>query len=486
MNRFRLICVLLALSCTACTWQIPSPVESLEEQPDCTPSYDGVTVPYNIAPLNMRIRTQAKGYRTQILGQNGTPLVCNGPIVRIPVDKWHRLLETNKGERVVFRVFLKTERGWVQCKDIPVFVSEDPVDGYLSYRLIEPGYTGYGQMGIYQRSVTDFNVRTIYDNNLSAQRTHNQCINCHSYQNYGTNAMSFHAREYKGGTIIVNNGQVTKVNIKNDSLLSNGVYPSWHPTEGLIAFSVNITSQFFFVQDPQYVEVQDSNSDIVLYDVQTQQVLPAAANPQCMETFPCWSPDGAYLYYASAPVIDSVAKGLQNVATVYDRIRYNLMRVPFDASTRRFGPPDTVYLAAAQQQSVSTPRVSPSGRYVVSAVAPFGTFHIWHQESDLYLTDLQTGTTRPIEGLNSPQAESFHAWSSNGRWLVFASRRDQGTYTRLYIGHIDQDGVASKPFVLPQKNPDSNHTLFKSYNVPEFTKEPVRITPNRFWRVIRN
>jgi hypothetical protein len=77
--------------------------------------------------------------------------------------------------------------------------------------------------------------------------------------------------------------------------------------------------------------------------------------------------------------------------------------------------------------------------------------------------------------LNSSDAESYHSWSSNGRWIVFSSRRDDGSYTRPYIAYF-KEGTASKPFILPQKNPLFYGEFFKSYNIPEFMTRPVRIS----------
>ena len=133
-----------------------------------------------------------------------------------------------------------------------------------------------------------------------------------------------------------------------------------------------------------------------------------------------------------------------------------------------------VFDAAADSLSAVTPRPSPDGRYLLSGVGDHGSFHVWHEDGDLYLTDLATGRTRPLDELNSPRAESFKSWSSNSRWIVFTSRRDDGSYSRLYLSHFGADGRAGKPFLMPQRDPEQNRRLFKSYNVPEFTVDEVR------------
>lgn len=114
----------------------------------------------------------------------------------------------------------------------------------------------------------------------------------------------------------------------------------------------------------------------------------------------------------------------------------------------------------------------------------FGTFHIWHHDSDLYMLDTADGTIRPLDEINSGDTESYHSWSSDGRWMIFSSRRDDGSYTRLYLTNFGPDGRFSKPFRLPQKDPGHDGRRLKSYNIPEFMACPVQLTRRELLRVI--
>ena len=49
--------------------------------------------------------------------------------------------------------------------------------------------------------------------------------------------------------------------------MSACVYPSWHPDENLIAFSVNIIYQKFHAAGKFINSVNDAASDIVVYDM---------------------------------------------------------------------------------------------------------------------------------------------------------------------------------------------------------------------------
>ena len=139
---------------------------------------------------------------------------------------------------------------------------------------------------------------------------------------------------------------------------------------------------------------------------------------------------------------------------------------------------------AAVGKSATVPRVSPDGRYVLFTLGDYGQFHIWHKSSDLYVKDLQTGQIRALAAANSPDVDTYHTWSSNGRWIIVASRRDDGSYTRLYIAYFDRQGKDHKAFLLPQLDPEYNLLLMKSYNIPELSRTPVQVSEETLRRVI--
>ena len=118
-------------------------------------------------------------------------------------------------------------------------------------------------------------------------------------------------------------------------------------------------------------------------------------------------------------------------------------------------------------------------------MADHGVFHIWHHDADLWMMDLQSGESRPLDEVNSPDTESYHTWSSNGRWIVFSSRRDDGMFTRPFFAHIDESGHFSKPFELPTADPDYHRQFLRSYNIPEFMRGPVTFGPHDFARVLK-
>lgn len=212
------------------------------------------------------------------------------------------------------------------------------------------------------------------------------------------------------------------------------------------------------MQGDQPVEVYDTESDIILLDTQSEDVKYIINSEDRLETFPGWSEDGSTLYYCEAPSSD-------NVAGQRGEIRYRLMGIKFQDGEPK-GEPFVVY--QNDSLSISFPRAA--GRYILLTGSAFGTFPIWHKEADLYLFDTSTGELTSAETLNSPDTESYHSWSSNRKWVIFSSRRIDGRYTRLFISHFDGNGNFTKPFLLPQKDPNHNTLRLKSYNIPEFVK----------------
>jgi hypothetical protein len=70
--------------------------------------------------------------------------------------------------------------------------------------------------------------------------------------------------------------------------------------------------------------------------------------------------------------------------------------------------------------------------------------------------------------------------------VVFSTRRDDGDFTRTYIAYFDAQGQGHRAFILPQRDPEYNLLLLKSYNVPELTRTAIPITQEQMNHVIRH
>ncbi len=500
--------LIFSISCSGP--QLPEQFSEANVLPKIYPDYTDVTVPVNIAPLCFELLNEADEAVARF-SAGDAELLVEGRKVRPDIDEWRRLTAQASGGSISVEVFAGHDGQWLRFKPFAIHVSPDSIDPWLSYRLISPSYVSYEELTINQRCLENFDEAVIADNMLCSTESGGQCINCHSFQNYNPQRMQLHARQTHGGTLIAYDGQLEKMPA---SLPRTPVYPAWHPTERLIAYSTNSTVQAFHTVDVDKIEVYDSQSALLLYDIDRQQMSVVEDLPDEMETFPAWAPDGRSLYYCSAHFeyeADSI--DLEEVTLRAEELKYNIYRRSFDPVSRQFGERELVFCAdslpasatgkAAEGKeggSATLPRISPDGRWLMFTMGRYGTFHIWHRDADLWMMELDSLRATPTERdsslfwpkatdgqlrvrnmdeLNSLNAESYHSWSSNGRWVVFSSRRHDGVFTRPFFAHIDEDGRGSKPFELPTADPDLHLQLLKSYNVPELMRGPVSLTPHQ-------
>ena len=421
--------------------------KEIADSPDIYPDYKEVTFPINVAPPNFRLETPHEEayacFRTP--GQELVVKERKG-YFSIPEKGWKKLMADAKGEI-----------------EVTIYAKDKEWD--LVYRLIEPGYEMWNNMGIYQRELSSYDQSPVMENRLTDQN----CMNCHSFSAQDPDKMIFHMRGKNNGTYLIKGDKIEKLNTKTDHTMSTLVYPSWHPGGRYIAFSVNQTNQSFHQTNRNRIEVYDSASDVVVYDTENHEIVSSdlLMSKDRFENCPTFSSDGKRLYFCSAQA--------REMPKEFEQVRFDLCSIAFDPATGTFGTEvDTLYKASDYGKSVSWPRLSPDGRHLLLTIADYGYFMIWNKSADLYMLDLTTKELNPLTLANSPDVESYHSWSSNGRWAVFSSRRDDGLYTRLYITHIDENGEASKAFMLPQEDPGYYHSLMKSYNVPEFVKGEVK------------
>ncbi len=439
------------------------------------PDYTEITIPPNIAPLNFNINDEGAAYYVKFSGTNEISFgIASGKgKILIPEKKWRKMLGENTGGVINIDIYIRSNNGqWEKYDPVKWHVAEEQVDPYLSYRLLYPGYESWMELSIKQRNLSGFREHSVIENTL----VDDNCINCHSYNNGRSDDFLFHMRGTMGGTYFYSEGNLTKTNLKTGEIKNGAVYPRWHPSGQFVAFSSNKIVQRFHSADNKKVEVSDLESSLVMYDIVKNEMMNVelADKEKYMDTYPEWSPDGKYLYFCRAEQIGEVYD--------YKDIRYSLCRAALDPNKRIFGNTEIVFDAARINKSVAFPRISPDGKFIVITLADYGCFPIWHKEADLWSIDLETFEPKRLE-CNSNCTDSYHSWSSNGKWLVFSSKRVDGLTARPYIAYINEDGKSSKPFVVPQKDPGFYNRFLKSYNIPEFSSVKIDLNPGKIRRV---
>ena len=455
---FYLFAAVLLTACAGSTTYV-------DDLPDIFPDYIGVTIPAGIAPMNFNLPEEYDRVLVRVTGSEGGSLKVKGRWARFPVRKWHELTALNAGGTLHFTVLGRKDGQWSQWRDFIMYVSDAPLSDYgIVYRKIAPGYTTYSHIGLYQRNIHDFDEDPILESTL----TPGQCVNCHTANAADPSQFLFHLRGRHGATLIQQDGEREWVTTKTDSTIGNMAYSYWHPEGRWIAGSINPVRQSFWTGDQRTIEVFDLASDLVVLDMKDHSLIvdPRLTTKEYLETSPAFTPDGKTLYFCRSKAYE--------VPREVDKVKYDLLRLRFDAETGALGEIETVIPASDEDASIAFPRPSYDGRWLMYNRMDFGVFPSSHKEADLWLMDLESGETRPVDEVNSPCSESFHNWSSDSRWFLFASRRYDGLYMQVFFSSIDSEGHCTKPFVLPQKNPRKfyGETLY-SFNAPDFTRTKV-------------
>ncbi len=470
---------------TLCSGEVPDgEITRVERAPSIRPDFSGVTVPPNVAPLNFVVEEEGERFYVKIHSEQGRPVEVfsrTGTII-IPEGPWRRLLEANRGGALHLDVYVRNPGGrWNRFDTITDRIAREDIDGYVAYRRMNTP-RGPWNISIRCRDLGGFGEDMVLGYRSGFE---GGCVNCHTplRNDPDTMLMGFRVRKLGTGTLLVGGGEAKKIKRKFG-------YSSWHPGGKVAAYSVNDLPVFFHTARKEVRDTADKDSYIAYYlvDRKTTKTCPQLSRKDRLENWPAWSADGRHLYFCAAPrpwkdpVGDPPGRSRE--------VKYDLERISYDAETDRWGKVETVLSAAETGKSIGMPKISPDGRWLSFCMFDYGFFPNWRKESDLYLVDLKAAEKsgkyeyRRME-LSSDRSESWHSWSLNGRWLAFSSKRDNGIFTRIYLGYVDEAGRAHKPFVLPQEDPGYYDSCMDAFSNPEFLVRPVPVGRGTLQAVIR-
>lgn len=454
----------------------------LINQPKIFPDYNNVTIPNNIAPLNFYIKEIGEYFIAKIYIDDSKQITIysKSAKIKIPMKKWRDLINVKTGSKLYLEIYvLKKSKKLFQYGTIINHIVPHPIDNYVLYRQLKPNYNFWRNIGIYQRNLSNFDERIILHGKFFGINNRS-CLNCHTPLNNNPEKllMGIRSPEHGAATLIVDNNEVHKIGSKFG-------YISWHPNGKLAAYSINLVTQFFHTARMEDRDVMDLDSSMAYYSVDQRNIKMAPfSEKDRLETYPCWSPDGKYLYFCSAPFLwDKKTKEFP--PKNYDKLQYDLLRVSYDVESAEWGEVEDVLLAKDTGKNIMLPRISPDGRFMVFCLCDYGCFPVYQPGSDLNIMDMQTFAYNELD-INSPYSESWHSWSSNSRWLVFSSKKLGGMFTRLFVSYIDEKGRGYKAFILPQEDPAHYDSYLFTYNTPELIIKPVPLKQLAFLKAIRS
>jgi len=389
-------------------------------------------------------------------------------------------------EVVVHGVRTKPARTVTSASRIRISTSRDRVDASIFYRQVplpfKTGTRALRQMKWRLGDIASYDPPAVVMQNLST------CASCHQFSNDGRLiSMEMNYRGDSGAHVIAPVGKtialssshfMTWSDFPKPDLLppTRGVFAKLSPGGNFMIGTVNEIAFFALTNDPAFCQLFFPTYGVLAwYAVDARQFhsLPGADDPAFVQTDPSWSGDEDYVVFARARTRNAYHEDITNIRTRVEEadiqtlnrkypIQFDLYRIPFNHG--RGGVPEPLEGASHNGMSNYFARYSPDGRWIVFTRSQSGI--MLQPDSELFIIPATGGPARRMR-CNRRRFNSWHSFSPNGKWLLFASKANS-QFTEIFLTHIDQNGMDSPPVCLSRFS-DSRFAA----NVPEFVNLPA-------------
>ena len=394
---------------------------------------------------------------------------------RIPDDAWTTIRQTAvEGRKVRVHVKGILRKGFFgkardtihRSKNVHFTVSADPADEAIVYRLVDPPFINKKTPDLFVRRLDRSEDRLF----LSADRQY--CVNCHTFSSKAGDRgrLSLQVR-YIGprnekhrvyfALYDIEARRGRRIILPFDVQMTT--FMDWSPDGAKLAFAANQKVTAFSPVVFETQSIAQPTSDLAVFDTDTAEVslVPGASERDLVEIYPAWTPDGKSL------VFSATTPGKHPAET-----KFGLYLIRCEPASREKPKPQPLLAGVDRDKSKYFARFSPDGQWMSWVQSDYGS--LIKASSDIHLMNWKTKEHRKLTSNVAYAADSWHSWSSNSRWLVFASKRDDGLFARLYLTHIDDAGNASPPVRLPLVDPK----MRLSFNIPEFVAKAPPVTPD--------
>jgi hypothetical protein len=472
MSGKKFIIILLLFLFSGCSVnKFPKYFNTINKKPNIFPPSHGTVIPPNICPINFIIREKGSRFYVNFYSVNYRfNIYTRKNNIIIPNKKWIKLFK-NGNKLIYIDIYTFYNNSWQKYETITDTISNEVIDPYIAYRKI-PVCKDWTVMGFYQRNLENFKELSVFHNKGT-----DACINCHSYSNNSSSKMIFEIRSKTFGTPMIiknikdNKNYIDAINTKTQYTTGKAGYTALNPICDLIAFTTNKFEMLFHTSGIEPRFVYNGSGDIAFYDLKTNTITTTSSLSQkdFIETMPEWSKDGKYLYYSCCPQLKE---------NQIKEIKCNLLRIEFNPKTKCFGNIDTIVKSEDIGGSILQPRISPDNRFIIVNIAPYSDFPVDKVGTRLAIINTQTKELKIINA-NTNFSDTWHCWSSNGRWIAFNSKRLNGRFSSIFLCYFDTNGIAHNPFVLPQKDPNYYEYSISAYNIPEFITSKISLSKNQ-------
>jgi len=296
------------------------------------------------------------------------------------------------------------------------------------------------------------------------------CANCHFFSRDGkTFGLDVDYRGDRGGYML--SPVRSRMELRDETVISwndyrpsdppqsRGLFAKISPLGDYVIASVEERPFLIRIEDPAYSQLFfPLSGHLAYYSTRDGDFhpLPGADDTSVIQINPAWNHDGKTIAFARGQSSEFLWKTLgdkkfldaavgEDIHTLSEKytMRFDLWTIPFNDG--KGGKASPLPGASGNGLSNYFPRYTPDGKWLVYCQAQTGLVSL--PDSRLAIIPASGGEPR-IMKCNRQELNSWHSFSPNGRWMVFSSKPDGSSLTRVFLSHIDEYGNDSPAIQL--------------------------------------